>query len=115
MHGCRMARERHDSCPSSVQTSAGLLTGPKLARRCWSFVIFYRRGIALLDSGAMITLRHAKDDGTAWKRRRIGVPSLSALSGHQVSRLLGLRVGFRIRGCPSARRRYPIFVSGSSR
>jgi len=75
----------------------------------------YRRGIALLDSGAMITLRHAKDDGTAWKRRRIGVPSLSALSGHQVSRLLGLRVGFRIRGCPSARRRYPIFVSGSSR
>jgi hypothetical protein len=44
----------------------------------------------------MITLRHAKDDRTAWKRRRIGVPSLSALSGHQVSRLLGLRVGFRI-------------------
>lgn len=61
-------------------------------------MIFYRRGIALLDSGAMITLRHAKDDGTAWKRRRIGVPSLSALSGHQVSRLLGLRVGFGIRG-----------------
>jgi hypothetical protein len=45
----------------------GLLAGPKLARRCWSFVIFYRRGIALLDSGAMITLRHAKDDRTAWK------------------------------------------------